>query len=83
METRGIIHLEYLGADGNPVHEYFGSASSLFDKHSEEELGITRASLNNYFSKSDGNMKTTKTNYIIRRGQLYVKPTTRGRKKEE
>lgn len=82
MESRGIIHLEYTSADGSVVHEYYGSTSSLFDKHKAEEMGISNASLNNYFSKNDATEKITKTGYIIRRGALYTKPTTRGRKKE-
>ena len=49
-EYRTIIHLEI-----NEVHEYYGSPSSLYDKHTAEELGISKASLNNYFSKLSDN----------------------------
>jgi len=75
---RTVIHLELNGG-----HEYFGSPASLYDKHSPEELGITQASLNNYFYKLPDNAELIYTNNkcIIRKGQLYTKPTTRGRKK--
>ena len=74
---RNIIHLEI---DGK--HEYFGSPASLFDKHSKEEIGISQASLNNYFSKLDNTAEVVYKNKkcTIRKGTLYVKPTTRGRK---
>lgn len=75
---RNIIHLEI---DGK--HEYFGSPASLFDKHSKEEIGISQASLNNYFSKLDNTAEVVYKNKkcTIRKGTLYVKPTTRGRKR--
>lgn len=76
---RTVLHLEI---DGR--HEYFGSPSSLFDKYTREEVGISQAALNNYFSNLRDceeiiykNKKCT-----IRKGTLYVKPTTRGRKKQ-
>ena len=76
---RTVLHLEI---DGR--HEYFGSPSSLFNKHTREEIGISQAALNNYFSNLGDceeiiykNKKCT-----IRKGTLYVKPTTRGRKKQ-
>lgn len=77
---RNIIHLEI---DGK--HEYFGSPASLFDKHSKEEIGISQASLNNYFSKLDNTAEVVYKNKkcTIRKGTLYVKPTTRGRKKQD
>lgn len=79
MESRTIIHLEI---DGK--HEYFGSPSSLYDKYSSEELGITKGALNNYFSKlSDDAEQAYENSYCkIRKGLLYVKPSTRGRKKQ-
>ena len=79
-EYRTIIHLEM-----NGKHEYFGSPSSLFDKYSSTELGISHASLNNYFSKNNDQECILYKNRIctIRRGKLYVKSSTRGRKKEE
>lgn len=77
---RNIIHLEI---DGK--HEYFGSPASMFDKYSKEEIGISQASLNNYFSKLDNNAEVVYKNKkcTIRKGTLYVKPTTRGRKKQD
>ena len=79
-EYRSILHLEMNGR-----HEYFGSPSSLYDKHTPEELGITQASLNNYFSKLPVNQEKIYTNKlcVIRKGVLYVKPSTRGRKSLE
>lgn len=76
---RTIVHLEI---DGR--HEYFGSPSSLFDKYTREEIGIGQAALNNYFSKLDENEEAVYKNKkcTIRKGTLYVKPTTRGRKKQ-
>lgn len=77
-ESRTIIHLEI---DGK--HEYFGSPSSLYDKYSNDELGISKAALNNYFYKLSDNAAQIYTNKYctIRKGMLYVKPSTRGRKK--
>lgn len=76
---RSVIHLEL-----NGKHEYFGSPSSMYDKHTSDELGISQASLNNYFYKlQDGaEMIYSNSKCIIRKGMLYTKPTTRGRKKE-
>lgn len=77
---RTIIHLEI-----NGIHEYFGSPSSMYDKHTAEELGISKAALNNYFSKlSDAAPQFYENRLcIIRKGKMYVKPSTRGRKKQE
>ena len=79
-EYRSILHLEI-----NGCHEYYGSPSSLYDKHTPDELGITQASLNNYFSKLPKTAELVYTNKfcVIRKGALYVKPSTRGRKKSE
>lgn len=83
MEYRSVIHLQWTSTDGEH-HEYYGSPASLYDKHSSEELGISLLSLNNYFHlHPDETQKITKTGFIIRKGFLYTKPTTRGRKKEE
>ena len=83
---RTVIHLFKKG-DGNTaendINEYFGSPASLYDKYSAEELGISLPALNNYFHLSGNACKQTKTGYFIRKGILYVKPTTRGRKKQE
>lgn len=79
-EYRTIIHLEL-----NDVHEYYGSPASMYDKHTAEELGISKASLNNYFSKLSVNAPQVYENKmcIIRKGKIYTKPSTRGRKKQE
>lgn len=79
-EYRTIIHLEL-----NGKHEYFGSPASMYDKHTAEELGISKASLNNYFSRiSEDNPQVYENKIcIIRKGKMYVKPTTRGRKKQD
>ena len=45
-EFRTVIHLQI-----GETHEYYGSPSSLYDKHTADELGIAQASLNNYFYK--------------------------------
>ena len=76
---RTIVHLEI---DGR--HEYFGSPSSLFDKYTREEIGIGQAALNNYFSKLGEDVEAVYKNKkcTMRKGALYVKPTTRGRKKQ-
>lgn len=77
---RTILHLQL-----EDRHEYFGSPSSLFDKYTSEQIGITQASLNNYFSKLPDDKEPIYRNKIctIRKGSLYVKPSTRGRKKQE
>jgi hypothetical protein len=74
---RNLIHLEI---DGK--HEYFGSPASMFDKYTKEEIGISQASLNNYFSKLGNTAEVIYKNKkcTIRKGTLYVKSTTRGRK---
>ena len=78
-EQRTILHLEI-----NGQHEYFGSPSSLYDKYSSDEIGISQAGLNNYFSQKtkEGNECVyINKKCIIRKGKIYVKPSTRGRKK--
>lgn len=81
MAYRTVIHLQW-SVDGEEHHEYYGSISSLYDRHTSEELGITSASLNNYFHiHPDTTFKITKKGFIIRRGELYVKENNRGRKK--
>ena len=72
---RTIVHLEI---DGR--HEYFGSPASMFDKYTREEIGISQAALNNYFSKLSEEAEAVYKNKkcTIRKGTLYVKPTTRG-----
>ena len=76
-DYRTILHLER-----NGIHEYFGSPSSLFDKYTSDDLGITQAGLNNFFSKNSKDHIACYVNKkcIIRKGKLYVKSSTRGRK---
>lgn len=76
---RTILHLEI-----EERHEYFGSPASLFDKYTREQIGISQPALNNYFSKlnEDDEVVYKNKKCIIRKGTLYVKPTTRGRKKQ-
>lgn len=77
---RTILHLQI-----GEQHEYFGSPASLYDKHTADEIGIAQASLNNYFSRLPDGKELIYRNKIctIRKGYLYVKPSTRGRKKQE
>ena len=57
---RTILHLQI-----EDRHEYFGSPSSLFDKYTREEIGISQAALNNYFSKlGDSNEPIIKTKSV-------------------
>ena len=56
-----------------------------YGKHAQEKIDISLSVLNNYFSKlgeSDEPIYKNKK-CTIRKGTLYVKPTTRGRKKQE
>lgn len=82
MSTRKIIQLHIIESD---VFEFYGSPASLYDKHSSNELLISQKALNNYFSKQtlSNNPLVYRNAYCeIRKGELYVKPSTRGRKKE-
>ncbi len=82
MANRNIIQLHILSTD---EYEFFGSPASLFDKHTAVELQISQNSLNNHFSKQQlaGNPLIYRNSCCeIRKAELYVKPTTRGRKKE-
>ena len=75
---RTIIHLEM-----NGQHEYFWSPGSLYDKHTSDEIGISHAGLNNYFSQhcKEGNECVyINKKCIIRKGKIHVKSSTRGRK---
>lgn len=56
------------------------TALSIFGKHTQEEIGISLSVLNNYFSKLGENDEPIYKNKkcTIRKGTLYVKPTTRG-----
>ena len=83
MTNRNIIMLHVLDTD---IYEFFGSPASLFDKHEAKELLITKTSLNNHFSKLAiaGKPLVYRNSYCeIRKAPIYVKPTTRGRKKTE
>ncbi len=65
--------------------EFFGSPVSLYDKHTANELLISQKALNNYFSKQQlaSRPLVYKNSYCeIHKGSLYVKATTRGRKKD-
>lgn len=82
MANRNIILLHIL-ATGE--YEFYGSPASLYDKHTANELLISQNSLNNHFSKQQlaGNPLVYRNAYCeIRKSSIYVKPTTRGRKKE-
>ena len=82
MANRNIIFLHILATD---EYEFYGSPASLYDKHTANELLISQNSLNNHFSKQQlaGNPLVYKNTYCeIRKAEMYVKPTTRGRKKE-
>ncbi len=66
-------------------YEFFGSAASLYDKYSAEQLGISQGALNNFFSKhkpvdEDGTVTYTNNKCIIVKGSLYTKSDNRGRK---
>ena len=68
-DQRTIIHL-----DINNQHEYFGSPSSLYDKHSSDEIDITKAGLNNYFSehREDEFVCYSNKKCVIRKGKLSL-----------
>ena len=82
MANRNIILLHLLESD---TYEFYGSPASLYDRHEAKELLIAQTSLNNHFSKMAalGKELVYRNDYCeIRKGCIYVKPTTRGRKKE-
>lgn len=82
MANRNIILLHILDSD---TYEFYGSPASLFDRHEASELLISQNSLNNHFSKlaTQGKELIYKNAYCeIRKAEVYVKPSTRGRKKE-
>lgn len=83
MAQRNVIMLHILEHN---IYEFYGSPASLYDKHSSTELLISQKSLNNFFSKQalSGNPLIYKNDYCeIYKDELYVKPTTRGRKKRK
>ncbi len=82
MSNRNVIQLHILATD---EYEFYGSPASLYDKHTSEELLIAQNSLNNHFSRQQqsGNPLVYRNSFCeIRKACIYVKPTTRGRKKE-
>ena len=82
MANRNVILLHLLESD---TYEFYGSPASLYDRHEAKELLIAQTSLNNHFSKLAAQGKDlVYRNYYCetRKAELYVKPTTRGRKKE-
>lgn len=82
MANRNVILLHILESD---TYEFYGSPASLFDKHEAHELLIAQTSLNNHFSKmaAQGKDLVYRNAYCeIRKGEVYVKPSTRGRKKD-
>ena len=82
MANRNVIMLHLLESD---TYEFYGSPVSLFDKHEANELLIAQTSLNNHFSKlaAQGKELIYRNAYCeIRKCEVYVKPSTRGRKKE-
>ena len=82
MANRNIILLHLLESD---IYEFYGSPASLYDRHDAQELLIAQSSLNNHFSKlaAQGKDLVYRNAYCeIRKAEMYVKPTTRGRKKE-
>ena len=72
--ARNVIYLEW-----KTGFEFFGSPASMYDKHTDEELGINIHSLNNAFCKLRKENKpleyVTKTGYIIRKGEIIMKET--------
>lgn len=72
--ARNVIYLEW-----KTGFEFFGSPASMYDKHTDEELGINIHSLNNAFCKLRKEDKplqiVTKTGYIIRKGEILLKET--------
>ena len=67
------------------LKEVYESCYQVVFTSTKEEIGIGQAALNNYFSKLGENDKPIYKNKkcTIRKGTLYVKPTTRGRKKQK
>ncbi len=83
MTTRNVIMLHIIGTD---IYEFYGSPASLYDRHNAAELHISQRSLNNLFSKQAISKESLiyKNSYCeIRKDGIYVKPSTRGRKKVE
>ena len=72
MTPRTIIFLRL--ADS---YEFFSTPSALYSEHTAEELGISRQSLNNYFSRlGDLPVKCYKNaNCEIIKGYLKIKST--------
>ena len=81
MATTTIIHLELKGKD---EHYYFGSLKALTDMFGKDKIGITNASLRNYFYvNSDPENNVFANRYennkcIIRKGDFIQTKTNRG-----
>ena len=72
--ARNVIYLEW-----KEGFEFFGSPASMYDKHTDEELGINIHSLNNVFCQLRKEGKplqyVTKTGFTIRKGEIILKET--------
>ena len=72
--ARNVIYLEW-----KTGFEFFGSPASMYDKHTDEELGINIHSLNNVFCQLRKEGKplqyVTKTCFNIRKGESILKET--------
>lgn len=77
---RTILHLQI-----EDRHEYFGSPSSLFDKYTREDIGITQAALNNYFSKLGENYKPIykNTKCTIKKAHSMLNPRLGGARSKD
>ncbi len=82
MAYRKIIQLHFLEKD---EFEFFGSPASMFDVHTPAELLIDQKNLKYFFirQKSKGLPMIYRNSCCeIRKGTMYVKPTSRGNNKE-
>ena len=72
--ARNVIYLEW-----KEGFEFFSSPASMYDKHTDEELGINIHSLNNVFCQLRKEGKplqyVTKTGFTIRKGEIILKET--------
>ena len=80
--ARNVISLNWKGG-----FEFYGSPASMYDKHTDEELGINIHSLNNVFCKLRKEGKpieyVTKTGFTIRKGEIILKETEGKSKKSQ
>ena len=72
--ARNVISLSWKGG-----FEFYGSPASMYDKHTDEDLGINIHSLNNVFCKLRKEDKAleyvTKNGFTIRKGEIILKET--------